>query len=389
MNEAQRGIVALLKSAVTGEKADLPDGFDLEQAAGIVLSHHCSTLVWKGALQSGFDPQKPFMQKLFQYYCKAVQVNRRQMRELERIFTAFDEHGIDYMPLKGCILKKLYPAPEMRMMGDADILIRLEQYERIIPVLQELGLQEKQETEHELVWASDALKVELHKWLIAPSGSEFPTYFGNGWPLAKRAEGCRHAMTPEDTFVYLFTHFTKHYRGSGIGCRHLVDLWVYLRAHPGLDEARVREALALLHLERFYQNVRRTISVWFEDGDGDETTRLITEFLFSSGSWGSQEQGTLASGVRNMQQPDHKLQGKAAYILKRIFPDVSYLRLNYPVLKKAPYLLPGVWVHFLVSRVFFTRSAWKKHARNLSVLTKENLDSHRQMLERVGLDHDR
>lgn len=39
---------------------------------------------------------------------------------------AFDAGGIDYMPLKGSILKDLYPRHEMRMMGDADILIRME-----------------------------------------------------------------------------------------------------------------------------------------------------------------------------------------------------------------------------------------------------------------------
>ena len=61
--------------------------------------------------------------------------------------------------------------------------------------------------------------------------------------------------------------------------------------------------------------------------------------------------------------------------------------MNYPILKKAPFLLPGVWVYFLISRTLFTKGAWRKHSRNLSALTKENVETHRQMLDFVGLDY--
>ena len=46
------------------------------------------------------------------------------------------------MPLKGCNMKALYPSPELRVMGDADILIRVEQYDRIRPIIQSLGFEE-------------------------------------------------------------------------------------------------------------------------------------------------------------------------------------------------------------------------------------------------------
>ena len=40
------------------------------------------------------------------------------------LITPLDENGIDYMPLKGACLKLIYPQPELRLMGDADILIK-------------------------------------------------------------------------------------------------------------------------------------------------------------------------------------------------------------------------------------------------------------------------
>ena len=64
---------------------------------------------------------------------------------------AFEKNGIAHMPLKGILMKQLYPRPDMRIMGDADILIRVEQYEKIKPLLEELGFAEKLESDHELI----------------------------------------------------------------------------------------------------------------------------------------------------------------------------------------------------------------------------------------------
>lgn len=387
MNVTQKGVAALLKAAITGEKAPLPDGFDLAEAIRLTGPHHIGALVYEGAARCGVSLQTPAMQKLFQHYCKAVQVSKRQLRDLDRVFTAFDESRIDYMPLKGSILKALYPKPEMRMMGDADVLIRLEQYPQIIPIMQALGFRAERETERELAWSSDALELELHKCLISESASDFYIHYSDGWPQARRIEGSLYALSPEDTFVFLFAHFTRHYRSRGIGCRHLVDLWVFLMAHPELDEAYVQQVLDELYLGAFYRNIRRTIALWFEDGDADDVTDLITDVIFANGSWGTATQGVVAAGVRDIQREDQKFQGKTAYIIRRIFPGKEHLQMNYPILKKAPYLLPGVWVYYLISRTLFTKGAWKRHSHNLLALTKENVETHRKMMEFVGLDY--
>lgn len=387
MNAIQQSIVILLKSAISGEKADLPDGFDLTEVSHIAAAHHISALIYEGALRCGVNPQHPAMQKLFQQYCKSLQVSKRQMRDLEQVFAAFDQNGIDYLPLKGSILKGLYPKPELRMMGDADVLIRVEQYQRIAPIMQGLGFDAAKETEHELTWSTGALMIELHKCLIPESTSDFYTCYGDGWLRAHCTAGSRYAYSPEDTFIFLFSHFAKHYRTSGIGCRHLLDLWVFRRAHPELDEAYIQQVLDKLYLGAFYRNVRATISMWFEAGQTDDAVDLITEVIFSNGSFGTARQGIVAAGVRDIQRQDQKFQGKTAYIIRRIFPGKEYLQMNYPILNKAPYLLPGIWVYYLISRSFFTKGAWKKHSRNLSALTKENVETHRQMLEFVGLDY--
>ena len=155
--------------------------------------------------------------------------------------------------------------------------------------MKKLGYRESEESDHELNWESDALYMELHKRLVPTYDEDYYAYFGDGWDRARKKDGCCYEMSTEDEYIFLFTHFAKHFRDGGIGCRHVVDLWVYLRSHPALDEGYVRGELEKLRLVDFYDNILALLGLWFADGPGDEKAELITEFIFDSGSWGGAE----------------------------------------------------------------------------------------------------
>lgn len=386
MNVTQQGVLTLLKSAITGRKLPLPEGFDLETAYSQFKRHHMSTLIYDGALFCGISRQNPMMQKLFQNYCKALLVSEGQMRELARVFAAFDGAGIDYMSLKGSNMKALYPKPELRMMGDADVLIRVEQYERIVPVMEKLGFTAVLESDHELIWQSPSLYLELHKFVIPTYNDDFYAYFGDGWRLAKKKTGCRHFMTAEDELIYNFTHFAKHFRDGGIGCRHVLDLWVYCRSKPELDYGYIRAELKKLQLLDFFDNIRRLVAAWFEDGEMDETLELISTFIFSSGSWGAVESKLLSGSLKGKKDAPAGLSGRMRYLWSNLFPGVDRLRQSYPVLNKAPWLLGAVWVIRGVRMLLFRRENLKIHERNLRLLDREKLDARQQLLDAAGLD---
>lgn len=389
MNVTQQGIAALMKSAMLQRPQPLPEGFEIQAAMPLIRRHHIAALVYDGAERCGLPGQEPAMRKLFQAYCSSLLVSEGQEREIARIFAAFDENGIDYLPLKGCNMKALYPKPEMRVMGDADILIRMEQYSRIRPIMESLGFEHKYESDHELVWKSPALEVELHKYLIPTYNRDMYAYFGDGWQLAVPGAGSRWDMRPEDTFVFLFAHFAKHYRDGGIGCRHVLDLWVYLRANPELDMGRVRMALEKLGLQNFFCNISRLLDVWFEGAESDDRTEYLSEFIFASGSWGNMEQRILSESVRSMQRSGLGRAGKLRYLWRMAFPPVEALRGKYPVLRRAPWLLPAVWLIRPVYKLLFERKSLAQRKRVMDSMTPENLDTRQQMLRYVGLDFDR
>ena len=387
MDTTQQGVIALLKAAITGEAELLPDGFDLTQAVNLMKHHHVAPLLYEGAVRCGIPGKEPAMLSLFQNCCRVLLISEGQMRDVQRIFIAFDENGIDYMPLKGCRMKALYPRPELRVMGDADILIRREQYDQIVPIMQSLNFQEGLESDHELVWKSSNLYLELHKHLIPSYNEDLYGYFGTGWQRAARVSGGYHAMSPEDEWIFLFTHFAKHFRDGGIGCRHVVDLWVYRRANPALDEAYVRAQLEQLQLLEFYDNIHRLIFAWFCGGETDEKTELISQLIFASGSFGQDEMRLLSRTVRDAHKGEKNRSGRLVYLWQTAFPDAQTLREKYTVLKKAPWMLPAVWVYRPFYKVLCEGKTLKKKKQDLSALSDENLDARQQMLHLVGLDY--
>lgn len=320
-----------------------------------------------------------------QYYRRLIH-SERQMRAVEQIFRAFEENGIDYMPVKGCNMKKLYPQPEMRVMGDADILIRPEQHEKIKPIMERLGFIFRIENEHVFEWHSDSLHVELHKSLVPPNDEDYYAYYDTGWSLAAKTEGHRYDLSQEDTFIFLFTHFARHYRFSGIGCRHVMDLYVYRQAHPELKETYVERELEKLRLLEFYRNTLRLLDAWFHGGEMNEITELMTSYIFSGGSWGSAEAMLFSQQIKQARKQGKIKHSGAQSVLRILFPSLSTMRYRYKILGKAPYLLPVVWVVRWIDILFFRPQKIKSKLRILRTIDDESVLTRQNALQAVGLD---
>lgn len=382
----RQGIIALIKSAVTEKPVILPDEFDIEIAFSEIKRHNIVPLAYDGAVRCGVPKSNPAMQQMFQLYCRNLVISESQIAQIEKIGMAFEAADIDYILLKGCNIKKLYPKPELRVMGDADILIRTEQYEQIVPIMEKLGYTAKLESNHEFVWTSSRLFLELHKYLIPSYNKDYFAYFGNGWRLAVKTDSCKYVMTAEDEFIYIFTHFAKHYRDGGIGCRHVTDLWVYLRAHPNIDMVYVRTELDKLKLLEFFVNIFELIEVWFEDKQSTGKTVFITDFIFESGSWGQTENHILSAEVKNAKAAGSTKGGKRKSLLNAIFPNAEAISQRYTVLNRAPWLVPVFWPVRWVDAMLFRQENIKRRQAERRLATADKIETYQQALEYVGLD---
>ena len=383
-----KDILLLVRSAVTGEKIALPEDFDISGVLGIAKSHQVAGLVYYGALNCGVDNALPEMQELFMLVCNTIVISQQQMYEIERLANAFDQNGIDYMLLKGSILRKLYPKIEMRIMGDADILIKIEQYNKISSVMKSLAFEEVVESDHELIWKKQSLLVELHKRLIPSYNKDYHAYYGDGWQLGKPNANKPNSfeMTAEDQMIYLFTHFAKHYRDGGIGIRHFTDLFVYKNANKNMNESYINGELEKLCLYEFYYNICDTIAVWFEGKESTDKTDFITAVILRSGVYGKHDYVNIAQTLRTAKLSNDTKNAKLKRLRIMVFPSLKTMKLHYPCLKKVPVLLPIFWIVRAFDILINKRKKAVQFYSDIKKVTEKDIIDYDEALQYVGLD---
>lgn len=389
MTDMQRVALTLIQSGLTGQKKTLPSYVDWAKLLQLGKRHHILPLLYYGVYNCQALLPVPVEKELKSATMQSVIIDNQQQHGICAICEAFEENGIDYMPLKGILLKARYPKPEMRAMSDADILIKTAQYEKIRSVMQSLGFTEQKESDHELIWQKGILTVELHKSILPSYNKDYYTYFGDGWRLAKLCDGVSHRyeMSKEDAFIFNFTHMAKHYRDGGIGIRHFVDIYFLSGEKNPLDMAYVERELTKLRLWDFYRNVQATLSVWFAGDAPTEKTDFITDYVFSSGSFGTVENHVYSYGVKQAQRTKAEKVGRKE-LWTKIFLPYDTMCKRYPVLEKAAFLLPIMWIVRWVEVVLFRSHRVKEERHRIKQLSADNIESFQQALDYVGLRFD-
>lgn len=322
--------------------------------------------------------------KLFFYL---FQLDLRQTCELKRLCTAFEDKGIDYMPLKGSILKSLYPSTDKRTMGDIDVLIRDENREKIFETMKELGYEFAKESDHEIIFKIGTVVVELHKRLIPSYNYDFDRYYSDSWKFAKIKRGHRYAMTDEDFFVYIFTHFAKHYRDKGAGIKYVVDFYVYTKSRNNLDYEYIEAQLTKLGIEKFYRNIKELIGVWFKGEKDSEMSDFLTRRIFMSGVYGTNANGKVSNLVKTKKRTRFY---KAAIFFGVAFPKVETMKLLYPVLNKHIWLLPLFYLIRVGEKIIHPVRTIRaiKNGKEATDVSPERIEEYDKELEYVGLKYD-
>lgn len=288
------------------------------------------------------------------------------MQQLNALFSLFQEHGIAYMPVKGAVLKSLYPQSDLRVMGDADILIREEQYPAIQELMLSLGLQKEGEHDNDYVWRGGDFMLELHKYLVSSFNREFSAYYHDAWRFARQdGQSCAYHLSPEDHFIYLLVHFAKHYRSGSINAKNICDFWVCRNAFPNMDEAYLTAELQKLNLLDFYRNVLDLLDTWFEGAPPTAAVEIITQTAFQGGIHSREESVQIASVIMRTKEQKSFLGSKIKVFWKKIFLPVNALAKRYPILLKAPVLLPVIWI-VRAFEILFLHPERRRHAMDAS-----------------------
>lgn len=319
----------------------------------------------------------------------SVQVDAVQDMEVENVLRQLELERIRCVPLKGHIIKNLYPYPEMRSKSDIDILIDADNMPQITDIMVKLGFAPDNNqggSNHYSFRKKHVLLIEFHHSLFDLS-SPFSGPLNPGWQytIPGQKEEYILELTKEGFYIYLIAHIANHFISGGTGIRSIMDVFVY-NSHfeSQLDCDFIEKEFERAGLTRFAQNIKSLSEVWFRGRPGNALTEEMGNFILSSGVFGTLNNSML-SQVLKYSDKNGMNPGKVRVFANRVFLPLKEMQYRYGFLKKLPFLLPIGWGMRGV-RVLKTRMdlliAW---FFSLSNVHKDELKKHRDMFKRFGL----
>ena len=103
MNPQYKGVLALIKSSVTGEVYTLPEKFSVDIAVSTAVKHGIESMVYHGGVNCGIPKTDPGMMQLFQRCYHLLVHSERQMEQVHRILQVFQEnqiHSLNQLPFE-------------------------------------------------------------------------------------------------------------------------------------------------------------------------------------------------------------------------------------------------------------------------------------------------
>ena len=263
--------------------------------------------------------------------------------EYERVTSILENLKVDYLPLKGVLMRALYPQGWMRTSADIDILLSNSEVDKVVKEVVEKLNYTYQTTDayNAIVISTNGVHVELHFDLIAKSDDSLSNkILSEVWENSTRVNNSScHIMNEEYFYYYHVAHMARHFFKGGCGVKPFIDLYLLNNKVEYRAEKR-RLLLQTGGLLKFERACYLLSKIWLENEAYTEEAKVLEEFILNGGVFGNIQNEVLIN--------QGKKGGKFRYVLSRIFMPIEEMQHRYKTLKKHKWLYP----FFVVVRLF-------------------------------------
>lgn len=353
-------LLSLLRAALGGEAPEeKPEGIEFEKVFRLAEFHDVANTAFYAVEKLKNPPDEALMKRWSEVRDRAIVKDLIQQEEFAAISAEFENAGIRHVPLKGLLLKHDYPQSDFRLMTDLDILIDESERKNAEKIMLSLGYRREESDNVEDTYYKDpVMNVELHYSLMLRGFSEdYQRLFDAPWAHCVESRELQKRFRADYFFAYVLAHAMKHYENSGTGIRSFMDFYIYEQKNPEAVAAAV-ELFQEPRIRKLAGDCVKLSKLWFSGAEDDGSLTEMENFVLSSGTYGSFVNGT-EYRIKNG--------GKAAYLRYLVFPPLEMMKNYYPVLRKAPVLLPFCWIARICTRPFRFR---KENFEKLKTLLK-------------------
>lgn len=289
------------------------------------------------------------------YVAQHVILWNRILHQQQILTKALCREGIVSAVLKGAAAAVYYPKPEYRCMGDIDLIVLPEDFDRAREILKHEGcvLLDANNERHES-FEKDGVHIELHHYFSTLHEEERARYLDQ-----RILEGLRRVeyrklggytfpkLPAVENGLVLLQHMCQHLE-SGLGLRQIMDWMLYVDAEltDELWEAEFEAAAERIGLKKLAVVSARMCQMylgltkertWCKDADSVLCRQLI-EYVIRHGNFGRKDRfGSIMVPILN------SLRNPAAFF--RMAQKSGCL--NWKVLDRHPWLSPVAWLYQL------------------------------------------
>ena len=307
-------LIYLVSCAVNNKIPDmaLVEAMNLNAVYDVAAKHMLAVSVAMALESAGYKDDRS--QKTVAMALRRTIIFENALKSLKK---AFEEQNIWFMPLKGAVLKDLYPKFGMREFADYDILFDASREDDVHAIMIELGYSIKHSGSHyhKVYCKHPFLVFEMHTALFSNLHYEIIHKYYQNIEQRLIGDGWEKKFNREDMYLYLIAHEYKHYSYSGTGLRSMVDTYLYLNSQK-MDMDYVAAEAEKLGIADFERQNRSLSLHLFGEGELTASEQDMLDYSISSGAF-----VTRKNHVENELRQKHW--SKLQYTLDRFFVPIS------------------------------------------------------------------
>ena len=313
----------------------------------------------------------------------------------DQLVKLLEQEGYKFAIMKGLANAAFYPRPAFRSIGDVDVLVRQDEFEQIISLLQNNGYElngEIDDAKHHVNFIKNGIVFEIHK---RPAGTkrhyskenqQLINYFQEGllYTQIVEVEGYTFPiLDPVRNGLMLLLHMAGHMQ-SGIGVRHLLDWAVYANrfADDYFWDNSLKDICKKTHVDYFASGLTKIVQQYIGVGENitwcslveDKKCESLINYLISQGDFG-EKAGAKDTSAKFLTDS----LGKYG-LLYRINKSSQY---SMPIITKYPFLKPVGWLYQSYRYIYKTiNKQYSIKSFHADIVT---VKERRQLFESLGI----
>lgn len=360
----------------------------------IAKKHNLVSIMAQAMEKLGFESDSDIWKRWLKEKKQLIYKSVLMDVEREAIQDFFEKNNIWYMLLKGMVIRKYYPAPELREMADNDILFDNKYSKEVYEFMTARGYKSDDYNKgyHDEYLKPPAYNFEMHRQLV--SSKERPKWYeyykdvksilikdtNENRETAANNESNNTSnqfyFSDNDFYVYFIVHTYKHFLNSGMGLRTVLDVYLYVsNLQEKLDFDYIEEQLKKLDAYDFEQTFRSIAFKMFDENLEDRKwwdlfdvkEQEMLSYVLDAGTYGNLE-NSVVHKMGYTKGEKKKTSDKARYIFRRLFPSMDTIEEFFPFFYKHKWAIPFLYI-YRIGKIPFTRR--KKVAGELKEVFKK------------------